>query len=321
MDEPYVVAVDLGGTNIVAALVAPHGGIVRRVRLDTCAKAGVDAVMTRIVQAVKDVQQNESVAGIGIGAAGMIQSGTGVVIHSPNLAGWRNIPLKDELKRRLNTEVHVVNDADAAAWGEYVYGAGRGTRHMICIMVGTGIGAGIVFGGERFPGGRAMAGELGHMIIDPRGPRCGCGNKGCWETFVSGTAIGRYARDAVKAGRAPLIAQLARKEGVPAGAKHVFAAARRKEKAAQAIVDKVVHYLALGLANTIHAFHPERIVIGGGVMRDGKRLVAAVRQKTRDFVTPAYRDTYAIVPAALGNDAGVLGAAALFLAEAHGPFK
>lgn len=309
-----IVGVDLGGTKIATALLTTDGDVLARVRLDTSSEEGPEAVIRRMCQSVKDVKKEHDILGIGVATPGPLDSEKGVVLHSPNLAGWKNVPLRDELHERLQAEVKVENDANAAAWGEYVFGAGRGTRHMVYITISTGIGSGLVLDGELFTGSCSFAGELGHMLIDPNGPRCGCGNIGCWEACASGTAIGRYAREAAAAGPTK-IAQLAAEEGAPISAKHVFAAVRQGDQAAKEIFDKTIHYLGIGLANTIHAYNPERIVIGGGVSNAGNLLFDAIREKTETLVMPAYRGTYRIVPAELSNDVGSIGAAALFLGK------
>ena len=315
--DTYIAGVDLGGTKIATALLTTEGHIVERKRLDTLAEEGPDAVIERIAQSVKDVQKGHPILGVGVGTPGPLDSEKGVVLHGPNLAGWTNVPLRDRLQNLLQTEVKVENDANAAAWGEYVFGAGKGTKNMVYITISTGIGSGLVLNGELFVGSNSFAGELGHTMIDPAGPRCGCGNVGCWEACASGTAIGRYARESAQAGQTKM-AELAAEEGVPVSAKHVFAAAQLGDTAAQAIVDKTVHYLGIGLANTVHSYNPERIVIGGGVSNVGDFLFDALREKTDSLVMPPYRKTYEIVPAQLGDDVGILGAAALFLGKTSG---
>lgn len=311
-NKTYVVGVDLGGTKIATALLTTDGHIIERQRLDTLPEQGHDTVIRRIAQSVRDVQKEHPILGVGVASPGPLDSEKGIVLHGPNLAGWTNVPLKDKLHTHLHTEVKVANDANAAAWGEYIFGAGRGTRNMVYITISTGIGSGLVLNGELFIGTNSFAGELGHTVIDPNGPRCGCGNIGCWEACASGTAIGRYAREAVAAGPTK-IAELADQEGVSVSAKHVFEAVRLGDKAADAIFDKAVHFLGIGLANTIHSYNPERIVIGGGVSNVGDLLFDALRNKTEELLMPPYRGTCDIVPAELGNDVGVLGAAALFL--------
>lgn len=310
--QTYVIGVDLGGTKIATALLTAEGMIVKRTRMDTLPEAGPDAVIGRMVQSVRHVQEDYDILGVGVGTPGLLNSEKGIVLHEPNLADWTNIPLRDKLQERLQVEVKVENDANAAAWGEYVFGAGQGVRNMVYITISTGIGSGLVFNGELFTGSNTFAGELGHTVIDPNGPPCGCGGVGCWEACASGTAIGRYAREAVKRGETK-IAELAAAEGVPVSAKHVFEAAQLGDETAKAIFGKTVHYLGVGLANTIHAFNPERIVIGGGVSNAGNFLFDAIRNKTAELVMPPYNGTYTIVPAQLGNDVGILGAAALFL--------
>lgn len=313
-ENKYLIGVDLGGTKVATALISTDGEIIRRLRLDTMSEQGPETLIQRIAQSVQDVQQGHDILGAGVASPGPLDSDKGIVLYTPNLAGWRNVPLRDKLHEALQTEIKLANDANAAAWGEYVFGAGRGTQNMVYITISTGIGSGLVLNGELFVGTNTFAGELGHTIIDPNGARCGCGNIGCWEACASGTAIGRYAREAVAAGPTKM-ADLAREEGVPVSAKHVFEAVLLGDEAAQRIFDKAVHYLGIGLVNTIHAYNPERIVIGGGVSNAGDLLFDAIRKKTDELLMLPYRGTCDIVPAKLGNDVGVLGAAALFLGK------
>lgn len=313
-ERKYVVGVDLGGTKVATALITTDGDIIKRVRLDTMSEQGPETLINRIAQSVKDVQQGLNILGVGVASPGPLDSDNGVVLYTPNLAGWTNVPLRDKLHAALQSEVKLANDANAAAWGEYVFGAGRGTQNMIYITISTGIGSGLVLNGELFVGTNTFAGELGHTIINPDGVRCGCGNIGCWEACASGTAIGRYAQEAVADGPTK-IADLAQEEGVPVSAKHVFEAVQLGDEVAQEIFDKVVHFIGIGLTNTIHAYNPERIVIGGGVSNAGDLLFDAIRKKTDELLMSPYRGTCDIVPAQLGNDVGVLGAAALFLGK------
>lgn len=308
----YLVGVDLGGTKIATALLTVEGKIVRRTRMDTLAFEGPEAVIDRIVQSVREVRRDDPIIGVGVGSPGPLDGEKGIILYTPNLPGWKHVPLTSILADQLHTDIRLANDANAAAWGEFVFGAGKGTGNMVYITVSTGIGSGIVIDGNLFVGSRTFAGELGHMIVDPNGPVCGCGNKGCWEACASGTAIGRYASEAVEREKT-IIAELATKEGVPPSAKHVFQAVQMGDPVAKDIFDQVVRYLAIGLTNIVHAYNPERIVIGGGVSKAGDFLFEVLRQQTNAMVMPPYEGTFDIVPAKLGDDVGTLGAAALFL--------
>jgi glucokinase len=211
----------------------------------------------------------------------------------------------------LGTQVKVVNDANAAAWGEYVSGAGKGAENMVYVTFSTGIGAGIVLDGNLLLGTHSFAGELGHTIIDPAGPLCSCGSRGCWETFASGTAIRESALRLMDS-RPSLISEIAGAVNEAVSAKHVFEALRRDDPVAIEVIDRTIQYMALGLVNVIHTFNPDRIVIGGGVSKAGDLLFGELRTKTRELVMEPYRNTFDIVPAGLNDDVGLVGAAALF---------
>lgn len=310
----YIVGVDLGGTKIATALLTTEGQVVAKTRMETPVHEGPDVVIERMAQTVREVQLDREIIGVGVGSPGPLNSKTGVILYGPNLPGWENIPLKDKMEARLGTKVLVANDANAAAWGEYVFGAGRGTTNMVYVTVSTGIGAGLILNGELFEGSDSYGGELGHTIVDPNGPQCGCGAVGCWEACASGTAIGKYAAAAIQE-KESLIATLAAEEEVPVSAKHVFIAAEQGDVVATEIFEKAIHYLAIGFTNIIHSYNPERIVVGGGVSNVGDFLFNALREKTAQTVMAPYRGTYEIVPASLGNDVGFIGAAALFLGK------
>ena len=221
-------------------------------------------------------------------------------------------PFAGSTPNLLQTEVKVENDANAAAWGEYVFGAGKGTKNMVYITISTGIGSGLGLNGELFVGSNSFAGELGHTMIDPAGPVVRLWN---WrrKRGRSGTANPAMPSHGEQQENGGSVIKM-----LLVSAKHVFAAAQLGDTAAQAIVDKTVHYLGIGLANTVHSYNPERIVIGGGVSNVGDFLFDALREKTDSLVMPPYRKTYEIVPAQLGGDVGILGAAALFLGKTSG---
>ncbi len=194
------IGVDVGGTKIAAARVEPDGSLSRRFRADTRADEGPDGVIERICQGIEQVMGEEKVEGIGIACPGPLDARTGVVLSPPNLPGWDRIPLKDRLEERFGVPVRVENDANAAAWGEYLLGAGRGADPMVYITVSTGIGGGIVLDGRLYRGADTFAGEIGHTIVDPGGAPCSCGRRGCLEALASGTAIARAAAEAVRKG-------------------------------------------------------------------------------------------------------------------------
>lgn len=306
----YVVGVDLGGTKIATALLDQSGQVLRRTRFQTAELKTAEEVIDCLVRSVEEVRGDLPVAGVGVASPGAVDTERGIILNGTNLPGWAGIPLREEMKRRLGIPVQVVNDANAAAWGEYYAGAGQGSKTMVYITISTGIGSGIVLDGKLLLGSNGIAAELGHTMIGVDGPVCSCGRPGCWEAYASGTSIARIAEEAA-AREASLMTNLAAQEGIPISAKHLFEAARQGDGTARQTVDEVTHYIALGLMNVVHTFNPDCIVIGGGVSRVGDDLFSPVRRKTVSLVMEPFRDTFRIVPASLGDDVGVVGAATL----------
>jgi glucokinase len=266
------------------------------------------------VETVSELAAELAAAGgeaIGVGAAGMVDFAAGVLRYAPNLA-WREIPLRDLLSERTGLPCVVDNDANVAAWGEYRFGAARGYRHVLAVTVGTGIGGGIVADGELFRGAHGFAAEIGHIVVEPDGPPCGCGNRGCWEQVASGRALGRLARAEVEREPAGRIAALA--GGAEASGRHVSEAAREGDPAAAAIFATVGRRLGEGIAGLVNILDPEVVIVGGGVAEEGAVLLEPAREAFLDAVeAPEHRPEVPILAATLGNDAGAIGAAALGL--------
>lgn len=309
----YFIGIDLGGTKISAALLDEQARILARDYRPTLATEGREAVMARLEEAARAVMANlhppEQVTAIGIGAPGPLDTRAGVLTAPPNLPGWRNVPLKAILEGRLGIPAYLENDANAAALAEYHFGAGRGTRNMIYVTVSTGIGGGLILNGALYGGSDGAAGEVGHVTILPNGPLCGCGNRGHLEALSSGTAIAREGRELLQKGVPSLIAKLTGGDLNAVSAKIVAQAAERGDSEAQRIIAQAMEYLGIGMANLANIFNPDAIVIGGGLTKMGERLFAPVRQAVRRLAFPVVAETVQIVPAALGDDVGVIGAA------------
>ncbi|MFC3769193.1 ROK family protein [Paenibacillus sp. GCM10012303] len=310
-NEQYVVGIDLGGTKIAAALFDSRGEILSRERMETANARTAEEVVQRMIDMIRSVSEGYPLSGVGLASPGAVNSKEGIVLHGTNLPEWENVPLKKWMGEALGVDVQVVNDANAAAWGEYVHGAGKQSENMVYVTFSTGIGAGIVLDGKLLLGTTSFAGELGHNIIEPHGPECICGNKGCWEMYASGTAIRDSAVELMR-GRTSAIAELAAARGEAVSAKHVFEASRQGDPVAAEVVERAVFYMAIGLANAVHTFNPDRIVIGGGVSKAGDMLFPALRAQTEKHIMKPYLGTYDIVPADLQDDVGLIGAAALF---------
>ena len=304
---PPVVGVDFGGTWIRAALADGSGGLTARREARTPAREGVEAVVESIIRAVEEV--GAPFAAVGVCSPGPLDARTGVVYSPSNLLGWRDVPLAAMLERRLGVPVVLGNDANAAALGEHAYGAGRGFSDVIYVTVSTGVGGGIIAGGRLLEGRRGAAGEVGHIVLQPDGSPCGCGNRGCLETLASGTAIARQARDAIAAGWNTEIAGLAGPEGV--SAEVVVRAAVAGDGLAREIVRRAGRWLGLGLAGLVHLYDPEVLIVGGGVTGAGDLLMDPAREILLANVMPIYREDLRVVRPDLGTDAGLYGAVAL----------
>lgn len=315
-DDNLVLAIDLGGTKIVTALVDRKGRIISRDRRETEARKGLSAVVGRMIDAVSKVTKGDGatvgeITVVGIAAPGPIDVESGLVTTPPNLPGWKDVPLRQMIQDELGLPTTLENDANAAALAEHRFGAGRGTAHMIYVTASTGIGGGFVVNGQLNRGATGAAGEIGHMTIVAQGPYCSCGNRGCLEALASGTAIARRARERVARGVPTLIAELAEGDRDRISAKLVAQAAAQGDIEAQEILNDAMNYLGVGMANLVNLFNPELIVIGGGLTNMGDPLFDSVRRVIDRRAFPAAAQAVKVVPAYLGEDVGVLGAAAV----------
>jgi glucokinase len=309
-----VLAVDVGGTKTIVALVSAAGKIVYRRYFLTLAEEGAQAVINGLLSAINrsiaQARQNKiEPIGIGIAFAGILDTRRGVVTASPNLPGWRDVPLKDVIASRSGLATYIINDANAAALGEHRCGAGRGFDNMLYLTASTGIGGGIIIDGELYSGADGCAGEFGHMTIKADGPKCHCGNFGCLESLASGWAIAQEAMTRIKHGEKTSIIDLVDGRIDNITAETVATAARQGDRIAYDIVAKAADYLGIGLANLVNIFNPELIVIGGGLSKMGNMMLGPARKiiKERAFRLPA--QTVRIVRARLGSNAGIIGAA------------
>lgn len=309
-----VLAIDLGGTKIIAAAVLSTGEIISRKYSLTLADEGPRPVINRLSSAVAETMaqarlKTSDIAGIGIAAAGIIDTKEGIVTTSPNLSGWRDVPLRDIIAERLGLTTYLINDASAAALGEHRFGAGRGVDNLIYLTVSTGIGGGIIIDGELYLGADGCAGEIGHMIIETHGPQCNCGKFGCLEALASGSAMTRESVRRLNQGEKSSIIRLVDGRLESITAETVSLAARQGDSLACDIVARAANYLGIGLANLVNIFNPELIVIGGGVSKMGNMLLAPARKAVRELAFKLPARTARIVRARLGSNAGIIGAA------------
>lgn len=308
----YTIGVDLGGTNIRAIRLDREGRIHARQQVIT-SQQGPTVVLAQIEQVIAgvigDIDQAE-IIGVGVAATGPVDLDNGVALQAPTIAGWSNIPLRAILRERTGLRVDVQNDANAAALGEWHFGSGRGTMHMVYLTVSTGIGGGVITDGNLLLGRRGMATEVGHMTIQPDGPRCGCGNHGCWEALASGTALAQFAAAALADGRRSVIRDLAGDQ--PVRGAHIAAAARQGDELGQELMRHEGEWLGIGMTNMLHLFAPDLIVLGGGVAQNLDLLEPHIARVLAERTMPPFRDMPFCL-AALGDNAGLLGAASLLL--------
>jgi glucokinase len=307
-----VLAIDIGGTKLALGLVDAAGKILARNEIPTHASEGPDRVLARLITLASAMLERagapHAVRRAGIACAGPLDRQAGLVLNPPNLPGWTRIPLVNRVERALGLPAVLDNDANAAALGEFRYGAGRGARSLVYLTVSTGIGGGIILDGRLWRGLGNSAGEIGHMTIDPDGPPCGCGNRGCLEALASGPAIARRAREALQGGRPSRLRDLGE-----VTAPNVMRLAREGDALASEVWAVAVHALALGVGAAITILAPERVIIGGGVAQAGDMLFEPVRREVKRRVKLVAVESVPILPAALGRDVGILGAAALAL--------
>ena len=318
--DGLAIGIDIGGTKVAAGVVDAQGRVVARARRDTPTRSP-QAVEDLIAELVAELSARHEVVSVGIGAAGFVDATRSTVVFSPHLA-WRDEPLREavelrvreRLGRRVGRRTLVENDANAAAWAEYRFGAGRGEPRLVCITLGTGIGGAVVSEGRLQRGRHGIAGEFGHMVVVPGGHRCECGNRGCWEQYASGNSLGRDGRELAR-GRSPFAhALLAGAGGDPEAVRGqvVTAAARAGDPAAVEIVQDTGRWLGTGIANLAAALDPGTFVIGGGASDAGDLLLGPAREEFRRTLTGrGHRPEARIVRARLGPDAGLVGAADL----------
>src|SRR5882757_5222299 len=305
------IGVDIGGTKIAAGVVDEEGNILstHKVPTPTTPQAIVDA----IAAAVDGARAGHEIVGVGIGAAGYVNRQRSTVYFAPNI-DWRQEPLKEKVEARVGLPVVVENDANAAAWGEYKFGAGQGHDDVICITLGTGLGGGIIIGNKLRRGRFGVAAEFGHIRVVPDGLLCGCGSQGCWEQYASGRALVRYARQ--RANATPELAGilLSLGDGTPEGieGKHISAAARQGDAVAVDSFRELARWAGAGLADLASLFDPSAFIVGGGVSDEGELVLDPIRKSfKRWLVGNQYRPHAQVLAAQLGGKAGLVGAADL----------
>ncbi|CUP28905.1 ROK family protein [Clostridium sp. NSJ-49] len=312
MEKKYVVGVDLGGTKIYTALVDLEGNIINEKIVETLAEEGEEAVAGRIINTIDSViagVDKDLIKAIGIGSPGPLDAKKGIIIETSNLP-FKNFEIVNVLKERYDLPTYLDNDANVATLAEFMFGAGKGTENMVYITVSTGIGGGAIINGKLYRGNTANALEVGHMTVSKEGPRCGCGNVGCAESFASGTAIGKRAKEAVAS---KVVTSLKKYNNVTA--KEVFIEAAEGDAEAKRILDSALYYLGITVGNVMSHLDPEKVVMGGGVINGGDIVLETVKKVVAERCLSVFAENCSIEKAKLGGQAGVLGAAALAITE------
>lgn len=314
--KEHYVGVDLGGTKILAAVFSPGMKCLGRSKRRTKAERGAAVVMDRIARCVNEAVEEcgldlKECRGVGIGAPGAVDFDAGTVIFAPNL-GWRDLPLKKELEKRLKVPVFLDNDCNVCALGVFDRELGGKPASMIGMFIGTGIGAGIVLNGKPYSGIGHTAGEVGHMIIQVDGPKCGCGRKGCLEALGSRTAMFKRIQSAVKDGEKTVLLDLVDGDLSKLKSSHLRKAVQQGDKLVKKTLAESARFIGIGAANLINAFNPEYLVLGGGVIAGlADELVDPIVATARDYAFPGALKGLHFLASQLGDDAGITGAAVL----------
>ncbi|MET7516702.1 ROK family glucokinase [Streptomyces sp. NPDC005480] len=305
------IGVDIGGTKIAAGVVDEEGNILSTFKVPTPSTS--EAIVDAIASAVEGARAGHEIVGVGIGAAGYVNRQRSTVYFAPNI-DWRQEPLKEEVEKRVGLPVVVENDANAAAWGEYKFGAGKGHRNVICITLGTGLGGGIIIGNKLRRGHFGVAAEFGHIRMVPDGLLCGCGSQGCWEQYASGRALVRYAKQRANATPEHAEILLALGNGTPDGieGKHISVAARQGDPVAVDSYRELARWAGAGLADLASLFDPSAFIVGGGLSDEGELVLDPIRKSYKRWLVGGnWRPVADVIAAQLGNKAGMVGAADL----------
>lgn len=311
------IGIDVGGTNVKIALVDKSGKIIYSNSVPTYAKMGYEYTVNNIKQAIKDLMKEtnttaKDIDGIGFDFPGQVDYKTGVVKLAPNIPGWVNVPIAQMIEEEFHIPTRIDNDVRCAALGEMKFGAGQGCENFVCITVGTGIGSGLVVNGQLVRGASNAAGEIGHIKLQMKdGLICGCGDTGCLEAYASGPSIVAMAQDYIKGGKSTKFREMAAAEGGEITPYMVAKAAEAGDPVAKRIFAIVGEYIGIGLTSVINLLNPEKVIIGGGVAEAGDLLLDPIRKTIKERAMVVAGSSVEIVPAQLGNSAGVIGASML----------
>jgi glucokinase len=311
----YYIGIDLGGTNIKAGVVNENFEIVAKATTKTACPRPADQIAADMAKVSIEAAELAGIGireieWIGIGTPGIADNREGTIPYSNNL-GFYNVPMRKYIREHIEKPVFIANDANAAAYGEFLAGAAVGATDAVCITLGTGVGAGVIIDGKIFTGRNLAGTEMGHMVIDPAGRQCTCGRNGCFEVFSSATGLISMTKDKIADYPDSMLAKMAEEDG-HVSARHAFNAMRAGDTAGREVVERYIKYLSIGIANVINVFQPDILCIGGGVCNEGDPLLLPLREQIRDQIYTKMLDKNTRVELAkLGNDAGIIGAAFL----------
>jgi glucokinase len=315
------VGVDLGATNIVSILINGEGKVIEKDTRCTLAREGKEKALSQIVNSVRAVLEkgqlqgisSASIKGVGVGSPGPLDTKKGIIHFAPNLPGWNNVSLVSILEDELKLPIFLENDGNAAALAEWWMGAGKKVDNLVLLTLGTGVGGGIIIGGEVLHGAWDTAAEIGHMIIHERGLVCGCGKRGCLEAYASATGVIKRTVSLMKAGGDTILRELEYGHLEDITCELVYRAAERGDELSQRIVEETARYLGIGIASIVNIINPEMVILSGGMTAAGDLLFKPVRKYARKYALEAAIRGVRIVPAKLGGNTGALGAAATVL--------
>jgi glucokinase len=315
MMKPYAIGVDIGGTKIAAGVVDREAKIIARYKTKEHCNNLPDLVIACVEQAYQDLLQQSSIevadlAGVGLGFAGHVNGRAGIVITSSNLPEWNNIPLRDIIQQRIGVPVVLENDTKVCGLAEHVYGAGQGVDNMCYVTLSTGYGLAIIIDGKLHLGHIGTSGEIGHTVIDVNGPMCTCGKRGCLLAYTCGLGLARMAYEKITSGAETVLREMAADDPRHATGEMIAQAARQGDAVAQELITTAGYYAGVGLSTIVHVVNPELIVIGGGMTRIGPMFMEPCMQGLKENVHPVLFESVRIVPWQLGEDSGILGAAA-----------
>jgi glucokinase len=316
ISKDYLIGVDLGGTKILAGVFDSQLKCLGRSKMSTKAQRGADVVVDRIARCVQDVIDEcdlslKQIKGIGVGAPGAVDPEAGKVIFAPNLE-WEDLPLKRDLEKQLDLPVFLENDCNICALGVYEVELGRKPQHMIGIFLGTGIGGGLILGGKLYSGFNRTAGEVGHMVLEVSGPKCGCGNRGCFEALASRAAIFRRIHAAVKDGEKTVLTEMLGNGLDNLRSGDLRKAIKRGDKFVERVIEEAAEYTGIAVANLINICNPEVVVLGGGLIDALEdEMMAIIVETAKDSAMPGTTKGIEIIASKLGDDAGIVGAAVL----------